>query len=241
MTAQTAPGRSTQEETYAVRAGEPALVNTAAPSSAGSTAWAAPATAPQDAAAPGRGGGGPEQRRRPEAEAAARWAVSCAAIGPRGERGGMAAGGGHAGSEGGVRCGWGSSFSINKAPDWLGGFFFPASRALSLPVLGARWWARGREPGSRGLGVHLQVGCSLARQFSRETRNPTAGRHGSAALHALPGGPRVVLGASRALRLPPAAGCPPRWRESPGPGSACWRKAPRKNQGPGKATLHAAP
>ncbi|KAI5278866.1 Ras-Gef Domain-Containing Family Member 1B [Manis pentadactyla] len=78
----------------------------------------------------------------------------------------MAAGGGHAGSEGGVRCGWGSSFSINKAPDWLGGFFFPASRALSLPVLGARWWARGREPGSRGLGVHLQESMPQTPPFS---------------------------------------------------------------------------
>lgn len=60
------------------------------------------------------------------------------------------------------------------------------------------------------------MGCSLARQFSRETRSPAAGRHGSAALHALPGGPGVVLGASRALRLPPGRRVPPEVAGKPG-------------------------
>lgn len=107
----------------------------------------------------------------------------------------------------------GFSFSINKKPDWFLVQDFPpaSSRALSVPVVWSHLWARGKQPGRRVRGVHLQVSCSLARLFSQEERS-------WAALRALlfPGGEGAARPASPVLRL--RLGCWGRWepRESPG-------------------------
>lgn len=92
-------------------------------------------------------------------------------------------------SQVGVRPGRGRSFSINKTPDWLDRvrFFHPSSsRALSLPVLWLRWWAHGKQSGSRGRGVHLQVSCSLISSSGRN-QSPAAGTRYPAARCPLPG------------------------------------------------------
>lgn len=122
--------------------------------------------------------------------------------------------------------GWSSSFSINKASDWLDGFSFPSSRALSLPVLWSRLWAQGAQPESRGPGVHLQVGCSLARQFSREGPSPAAGTRYRAALCARSECGSVcapAAGAPEAAREPGASERSPELsgRRKPGTGGVC--------------------
>ena len=138
-------------------------------------------------------------------------------------------GGGGGGGNGG------SSFSINKAPDWLDGIFC----ALLLPLLWLRWWARGKQPGSRGPRVHLQVGCSLVSSSHWRNRSPAAGTRPPAARCALPGGPGAARRAARISDCSPAAGAPGgggRFR----PASARWYRASRKSGGSGESSCLAA-
>lgn len=78
--------------------------------------------------------------------------MSCAVIGRAAARGG-AGGGGRALGRRGVRGGRGRSFSINKASDWLGGFFFSFFPRAFAPSPLVALWARGTQPGGRGPGA----------------------------------------------------------------------------------------
>ena len=70
----------------------------------------------------------------------------------------------------------------------MGFFFSPlSSRALSLPVLWLRWWAHGKQSGSRGRGVHLQVSGFLISSSPGRNQSQAAGTRDPAARCPLPG------------------------------------------------------
>ena len=131
-----------------------------------------------------------------------------------------------------MRPGRGRSFSINKAPDWLdrvGFVFFPlSSRALSLPVLWLRWWAHGKQSGSRGRGVHLQVSGFLIRSSPGRNQSQAAGTREPAARCPLPGS-----------RTRSGRRCPCRRRESQA-SERSWRRAFRESEWSGEFSCLAA-
>lgn len=222
MTSQTAPGRRTQKETHATRAGR---------THAGKHRCAGLGRPPQRRRAPrrqwwgrspgrgrdpgsgGGGGVGGELRRD--------WPTPAGlGRGWRREAGTW--------SEGGVSRGWGRSFSINKAPDWSGGFFsfFPRALAPStlVALVGARQTAgeprtRGRAAGGLFAGQASSGGTGA---WQRECAAVLPSALSQTA------GPGAALIASLDLRRP---GCRVRLEEageSRRP-NAVWHKAPGKS------------
>lgn len=202
MTAQTAAGSGTEEETHAAAGVGPALAaeTRCASKPASAAAWAARAAASRESQPAGA-------RASPRAPAAGRRgrraAPRLASAGGRGQRRGRGRRRQEAGAQepGGVRgCRW--SFSINKDPDWIGGFF-PFFLPSVLPGLAfAFGGAAVQQPGGGGPG-RVRVGAPGS------PRRDGGNRDGGSRLHGAPGLRR------RCSRTQPAAQCAPAWLQVP--------------------------